>query len=118
MINDKISQNQRVIIVRIGLLEIIVILVIITVIVFITRIVRSERINKPVTAKRGENAGAQTGFIRRNYGPITGFILILISVILLWFGLRMLKWVVWSYTWFFILLSAGVVVLFLSRRRR
>lgn len=101
----------------IGPFEIIVILIIIVLIVVMARITRIQRKSRDRSKVVNDKNSEGTRRNQRNYGPLVGLALILVSVILLWSGARLLKWVIWSYSWFFILLVVGILILFVSRKR-
>ena len=110
---------------EIGPFEIGLIIVIAVIMLLIFRVSRMS--HKPVrTVSKGgkttvtaktEDSEPEEGSNARRYSGIAGLGMILVSIILLWSGARLLKWVFWSYSWFLILAVVGIVLLFISRRR-
>ena len=106
---------------RLGLLEIIVIIAIIIAIAVITRIFRTSRgiakqnkespVGAPVKPV-GERTGRPGNFLKR-----AGVACILTGGVLSLAGISMFRWAFQSYSWAFIIVVIGLVLLFLSVKR-
>ncbi len=106
---------------RLGPLEIIVIIAIIIAIAVITRILRTSHgtakqnkespLDTPVKPV-GERTGRTRNFLKR-----AGVACILTGSVLLLAGISMFRWAFQSYSWAFIIVVIGLVLLFLSRKK-
>jgi len=107
---------------RIGPFEIVLVIIILLVGLLVVRMAGAARnIRSDSKASSIQNQGKITKKIStrstRRYARLAGISLIIIGIILLLSGVSLFKWVMWSYTWFFILVAAGFVVIFMSRRK-
>ena len=106
---------------RLGPLEIIVIIVIIIAIAVIARIFRASRgtakqnkeppVDTPVKPVEGRT-GRTRNFLKR-----VGVACIFTGSVLLLAGISMFRWAFQSYSWAFIIVVIGLVLLFLSRKK-
>ena len=108
----------------IGVIEIGLIIIVVFLVLFMFRIGRMGRksdrsIQRKMTGEQADTGAAELE--KRGvgkYSTIVGLGLILISIVLLWSGARLLKWVFWSYSWFLILAVIGLLLMVLSRKKR
>jgi Ca2+/Na+ antiporter len=100
--------------IEIGL--IIIVFLLVTVIFRLARVIRRP-VNKKLASSGTSEKQHEEKQERRNYTGIIGLGLILVSIILLWSGMRLLAWAFWSYSWFLVLAVIGLLLLILPRRR-
>lgn len=104
----------------IGPIEIGLVIIVFLLVIVISRFFRkhsnrsAKTLSSPETQKIHGKAGKDP---RRNYVGIAGFGIVLIGIILLLSGMNMFKFVFWSYSWFFILVVIGLLLLFIPWRR-
>jgi membrane protein required for beta-lactamase induction len=105
---------------RLGIPEIVIILIIIIAIFLIGRISRA---NHGTTKQRDSSAeisywqAAERESRPRSYLKRLGIALTLVGVILALAGISMFKWALQSYIWAFALLTIGLFIVFVSRRK-
>ena len=109
-------------IMKIGPFEIVIIIVVLLVGLLIVRMAGAARnIRNDSKASsiqnQGKNSRKASTRPTRQYVGLAGIGLIIIGIFLLLSGMSLFKWVMWSYGWFFILVAAGFVVIFMSRRK-
>jgi hypothetical protein len=107
---------------RVGPFEIVIIIVILLVGLLVVRMAGAARNirndSKPSSIQnQGNNSRKVSIRSTRQYVGLAGISLIIIGIFLLLSGMSLFKWVMWSYSWFFILVAAGFVVIFMSRRK-
>jgi hypothetical protein len=104
----------------VGLPEILFTIFIIVLAFFIFRVSRMNRHPLPADNPPGSmvrKRKKQEEEPKRNYLGIAGLGLMVVSLILLWSGMRLLKMVFWAYSWFVVLAIIGLALLYLSRRK-
>ena len=97
---------------RPGVLEVALIIVAVIIILLITRISRSARKAAPREQATGKSNRIMT--IARK----TGLILSLSAVLVIIAGVTMFRWVVQSYIIAFVAMAAGLILVYLSSRKR
>ena len=97
-----------------GIWEIIVIVVLIVVVAIIARVLRGSRIKARENAEaREETTPGPRRIVRR-----TGIAGIAVGVILLAAAVSMFRYAFQSYLWGFVIIAVGLVLIFLTRKRR
>jgi hypothetical protein len=107
---------------KIGPFEIVIIIVVLLVGLLVVRMAGAARNIKNGSKassipNQGNNSRKVSTRSKRQYIGLAGIGLIIIGILLLLSGVSLFKWVMWSYSWFFILVAAGFVVIFMSRRK-
>ena len=108
---------------RIGPFEIVLIIVLIFLMLLIVRMLGMARnvgnrnkVSHGANGNQSQKNGIQT-VKKKHYVRAGGLSLILIGILVLLSGLSLFKWIMWSYTGFFILVAVGFLILFLARKR-
>ena len=105
----------------IGLTEIILIIVVLIVLAVAARLLGSNR--GKVRQNSDKAAGSQGGSVgksadgTRDFIKKLGIVLLLAGVIFLSVGVGLLRWAFQSYGWAFLVIIAGIGLLYLSRKR-
>jgi hypothetical protein len=104
----------------VGLPEILFTIFIIVLAFFIFRVSRMNRHPLPADNAPGSmvRKRKKEEEPKRNYLGIAGLGLMIVSLILLWSGMRLLRMVFWAYSWFIILAIIGLALLYFSSRRK
>ena len=106
---------------RLGLLEIVIILIIIILILVVTRIVRVGRnitnTSKTSTEMSLEQTTGKPGGTTRRLRAM-GITFIIVGIISLLAGVGLFKGIYWSLLWAFIAVAVGLIMIFISGKRR
>jgi Ca2+/Na+ antiporter len=106
---------------RLGLLEIVIILIIITLFLVVTRIVRAGRniTNTDKTSPEmspGQTTGKPGEMTQRLRAM--GIIFIIVGILSLLAGIGLFKGIYWSLLWAFLAVAVGLIMIFISGKRK
>ena len=99
---------------RFGPFELALIAGVIIIIILITLVSRSRNLK----VKSRESTGEKTKRGSRYYLKRTGFILIVIGVVLLCIWMGLFRWAIWACVWSLVIIITGVVLYFIFGRKR